>query len=180
MIVEAIEALSEENGSSKSSISKYIKSTYGDLPAMHSQLLSDNLKRMKDGGELMFWKNNYSKVKPNAAPRRGRGRPDSNAPPIPANIVMSSVSKKPRGRLRKLAQSNAGVGPFTMTLMTTRAAKGRQRGRPPKVKPPLTKIESLTKENDELSKELEAALTTVEALEQLDWCVLVDFFVAII
>ncbi|KAF3456073.1 hypothetical protein FNV43_RR00716 [Rhamnella rubrinervis] len=75
MIVGAIEVLSEENGSSKSSISKYIKSTYGDLPAVHSQLLSDNLKRMKDGGELMFWKNNYSKVKPNAAPRRGRGRP---------------------------------------------------------------------------------------------------------
>ncbi|KAF3449117.1 hypothetical protein FNV43_RR09841 [Rhamnella rubrinervis] len=52
---------------------------------------------------------------------------------------MSSVSKKPRGRPRKLAQSNAGVGPFTTTLMTTRAAKGRQRGGPPKVKPPLTK-----------------------------------------
>ncbi|KAF3455788.1 hypothetical protein FNV43_RR00430 [Rhamnella rubrinervis] len=172
--------------------------------------------------------------------------------PLFANVVMSSVSKKPRGRPKKLAQSNAGVGPFMTTLMTIRAAKGRQRGRPPKVKPPLTKnvcigalifvrlynliesartncmenadenhvhmekdkpesnlceknmeekidyivqtleclqnsvetlnakIESLTKENDELSKELEAALATVEALEQLDWCVLVEFFVAMI
>ncbi|KAF3455930.1 hypothetical protein FNV43_RR00573 [Rhamnella rubrinervis] len=150
MIVEAIEMLSEENGLSKSSISKYIKSTYGDLPALHSQLLSDNLKRMKDGGELMFWKNNFSKLKPNPAPRRGRGRPaktkdrlqarpvdparrrwrptkDSNAPSIPSNVVMSSVSKKPRGRLRKLAQSSAGLGPFMTTLMTTTAAKGRQR-----------------------------------------------------
>ncbi|KAF3457761.1 hypothetical protein FNV43_RR02420 [Rhamnella rubrinervis] len=128
---------------------------------LHLQLLSDNLKRMKDGGELMFWKNNYSKVKPNAAPKRGRGRPaktkdhlqarpvdpamhrgrpikDSNAPSILANVVMSYVSKKPRGRPRKLAQSNAGVGLFMTTLMTT-TTKGRQRGRLPKVKPPLTK-----------------------------------------
>ncbi|KAF3440777.1 hypothetical protein FNV43_RR19063 [Rhamnella rubrinervis] len=204
MIVEAIEALSEENGSSKSSIS-----TYGDLPAVHSQLLSDNLKRMKDGGELMFWKNNYSKVKPNATPRRGRGRPaktkdhlqvrsvdpamhrgrptkDSNAPPIPANVVMSSSARtncmenadenhvhmekdKPKSNLCEKNMEEK-IDCIVQTLECLQNS----------VETLNTKIESLTKENDELSKELEAALATVEALEQLDWCVLVDFCVAII
>ncbi|KAF3445294.1 hypothetical protein FNV43_RR14989 [Rhamnella rubrinervis] len=79
-------------------------------------------------------------------------------------VIDDIPSKKPRGRPRKLAQSSAGVGAFMMTLMTTAVAKGRQKGRPSKVKPALTEIEFLTKETDELSKELEVALATVEAV----------------
>ncbi|KAF3445202.1 hypothetical protein FNV43_RR14896 [Rhamnella rubrinervis] len=163
MILKAIEALNEENGSNKSSISKYMESTYGDLPAGHSQLLSDHLSRMKDSGQLVFWKNNYSKPNPNAPPRRGRGRPpkpkdplqprpvyparprgrppkDPNAPPTPAKVKMSSGSGKPRGRPRKMARPTGGLGASTTTSATTTTATGRPRGRPPKVKPALNEV----------------------------------------
>lgn len=162
MILKAIEALNEENGSNKSSISKYMESTYGDLPAGHSQLLSDHLNRMKDSGQLVFWKNNYSKPNPNAPPRRGRGRPpkpkdhlppgpvsparprgrppkDPNAPPTLAKVKMSSGSGKPRGRPRKMARPTGGLGGSTTTSSTT-TSTGRPRGRPPKVKPVLTEV----------------------------------------
>uniref|UniRef100_A0A2C9WBU0 Uncharacterized protein n=1 Tax=Manihot esculenta TaxID=3983 RepID=A0A2C9WBU0_MANES len=89
MILAAIAALDEKNGSNKTSMSK-----------------------MKSTGELLFWKNNYMKADTNAPPRRGRGRPpkpktqgrppkDQNAPPKPA----PTGSGKPRGRPRKIAQS---------------------------------------------------------------------------
>ncbi|KAF3443254.1 hypothetical protein FNV43_RR12936 [Rhamnella rubrinervis] len=45
---DAIEVLNEENGLNKSSISKYMESTYGDLPARHLKFLSDHLNRIKD------------------------------------------------------------------------------------------------------------------------------------
>ncbi|XP_031107539.1 HMG-Y-related protein A-like [Ipomoea triloba] len=114
MIIEAIDALKQEEGSNKTSISRYIESKYGELPSAHSKLLTFHLDRMKQSGELIFLKNNYIKAGPGVPPKRGRGRPrkDPNAPPVP---------KKPK----------PSPGPSTVTLSKT----GRPRGRPRKVKP---------------------------------------------
>ncbi|KAF2295448.1 hypothetical protein GH714_032951 [Hevea brasiliensis] len=161
MILAAIAALDEKNGSNKTSISKYIESKYRDLPAAHSTLLSHHLNRMKATGELIFWKNNYMKADPNAPPRRGRGRPPKSKVPLPPGIVVSPArprgrppkdpnappkpvkpkpattgSEKPRGRPRKMAQSMEEVnGTATTTIVAMATGTGRPRGRPPKVRP---------------------------------------------
>ncbi|KAF2300501.1 hypothetical protein GH714_013840 [Hevea brasiliensis] len=163
MILAAVEALNEKNGSNKTSISKYIESKYGELPAAHTTLLSHHLNRMKDTGELVFWKNNYMKAEPNAPPRRGRGRPpkakvplppgsvvararprgrppkDPNAPLTPKPVkpkVAATGSGKPRGRPRKMARPTGGMsGTTTTTAVAMATGTGRPRGRPPKVKP---------------------------------------------
>lgn len=160
MILTAIAALNEQNGSNKTSISKYIESKYGDLPAGHTTLLSHHLHRMKDSGEIVFWKNNYMKADPNAPPRRGRGRPpkpkeplppgsvlapsrprgrppkDPNAPPKPVKPKAATEgSGKPRGRPRKMARPTGGMtGTAPTTTVPMTAGSGRPRGRPPKVK----------------------------------------------
>ncbi|KAK5819559.1 HMG-Y-related A [Gossypium arboreum] len=152
LIINAIEALNDKNGSNKTSISKYIESKYGDLPAGHSSLLSHHLNIMKESGELVFWKNNYMKADPNAPPRRGRGRPPKPKVPLPPGMVLSSArprgrppkdpnaplrspkpsgSGKPRGRPRKMARPEGGIAASSTTMMS---ASVRPRGRPPKVK----------------------------------------------
>ncbi|XP_059643828.1 HMG-Y-related protein A-like [Cornus florida] len=120
MIFAALDSLDEKEGSNKSSISKYIESKYGDLPAGHSTLLSHHLNKMKDSGELIFLKNNYMRPDPTAPPRRGRGRPrkDPNAPPAPKKhraaepAAAPAVSKtgRPRGRPRKVKPEMAQTG----------------------------------------------------------------------
>ncbi|KAK7301937.1 hypothetical protein RJT34_12814 [Clitoria ternatea] len=163
MILKAIEALNEENGSNKSSISKYIESTYGGLPQGHKALLNVHLAKMRDSGVLVFWKNNYTKRDPTAPPRRGRGRPpkrkeplpqgtvsspsrprgrppkDPNEPPRPPKAKSSGGSGRPRGRPRKMAQPAGGFDgspPSPVGVGST----GRPRGRPPKAKPILTEV----------------------------------------
>lgn len=162
MIMSAIEALNEKNGSNKTSISKYIESKYGQLPSGHTTLLTHHLGRMKETGELVFWKNNYMKPDPNAPPRRGRGRPpkpkdpfapavpvgparprgrppkDPNAPPKPIKPKVGNGSGKPRGRPRKMAKPSGGMSGSTTTATVT--GTGRGRGRPPKVKAPMTEM----------------------------------------
>ncbi|KAL5743474.1 hypothetical protein ACOSQ2_026590 [Xanthoceras sorbifolium] len=162
MILSAIEDLNEQNGSNKTSISKYIESKYGHLPAGHTTLLTHHLNRMKESGELVFWKNNYTIHDPNAPPRRGRGRPpkakdplttdmdlgaarprgrppkDPNAPPTPVRPKITTGSGKPRGRPRKMARPSGGMTGTSTTM--TMAPTGRGRGRPPKVKAPLTEM----------------------------------------
>lgn len=166
MIVSAIESLDEPNGSNKTSISKYIESKYGHLPAGHTTLLTHHLNRMKDSGELVFWKNNYTIFDPNAPPRRGRGRPpkpkdssepaavlspvrprgrppkDPNAPSNPIKPkITAGGSGKPRGRPRKMAKPSGGISAGGgATTTSTKAPSGRGRGRPPKVKVPLTEM----------------------------------------
>ncbi|KAJ4706868.1 HMG-Y-related A [Melia azedarach] len=163
MIMSAIEALNEKNGSNKTSISKYIESKYGNLPAGHTTLLSHHLNRMKETGELVFWKNNYMKNDPNAPPRRGRGRPpkpkvpmspgtvlaparprgrppkDPNAPPKPVKPKVATGTGKPRGRPRKMARPSGGISGTTTTTATVKGT-GRGRGRPPKVKPSSNEV----------------------------------------
>nr|ACJ83992.1 unknown [Medicago truncatula]AFK43801.1 unknown [Medicago truncatula] len=114
MIMKALEALNEPNGSNKSSISNYIESIYGELPEGHSIVLANHLNQMKDNGDLVFAKNNYMKPDPNAPPKRGRGRPpkpkDPLAPPPAAVLSPNAPPKTPKP-----------------------ASSGRGRGRPKKV-----------------------------------------------
>ncbi|WOK94007.1 hypothetical protein Cni_G02709 [Canna indica] len=162
MIMEAIEALNEKNGSNKSAISKYIESTYGELSPSHASLLAEHLARMRESGELLFTKNNYLRPGPDAPPKRGRGRPPKPKPDLPLGAVPSSprprgrppkpkdplaaaVAKaavglpRPRGRPPKVSRPDASVT-TAPAAATAAAADGgvvvkRGRGRPPKVKP---------------------------------------------
>ncbi|XP_030952876.1 HMG-Y-related protein A-like [Quercus lobata] len=138
MIMDAIEALDEKNGSNKSAISRHIESTYGDLPAGHSALLTDHLNNMKDSGELVFYKNNYIKPDPNAPPRRGRGRP-----PKPKGLIsqiFDSGPARPRGRPPK--DPNAAVlpkspkAPPKLPKVKASSGSGKPRGRPRKMARP--------------------------------------------
>ncbi|TYH62038.1 hypothetical protein ES332_D07G091400v1 [Gossypium tomentosum] len=158
LIMNAIEALNDKNGSNKTSISKYIESKYGDLPAGHTTLLSHHLNGMKQTGELVFLKNNYMKADPNAPPKRSRGRPPKPKVPLPPGVVLTPArprgrppkdpnapitsskpgTGKPRGRPRKMARPEGGIT-GNSTLIST--GSGRPRGRPPKVKTsPLTEV----------------------------------------
>ncbi|XXG55463.1 hypothetical protein AAC387_Pa03g3128 [Persea americana] len=117
MILAAIEALGDKNGSNKTSISKHIESSYGDLPVGHADLLVHHLDKMKRSGELIMVKNNYMKPDPNAPPKRGRGRPPKPKPELPPGAVLSPP--RPRGRPPTLKDPAAAAG-------------SRPRGRPPK------------------------------------------------
>ncbi|KAI4984898.1 HMG-Y-related protein A-like [Hordeum vulgare subsp. vulgare] len=140
MILAAIEALNDKNGSNKSAISKYIEGKYGDLPKEHASLLAAHLLRMKESGQLLFLKNNYFRTdRPNAPPKRGRGRPrkplDPNAPPKPA-------SPRPRGRPAKPKDPEAEAANPPKKAKTSppsavdgSASAKRGRGRPPKARP---------------------------------------------
>lgn len=125
MIMKALEALNEPNGSNKSSISNYIESIYGELPEGHSIVLANHLNQMKENGDLVFAKNNYMKPDPNAPPKRGRGRPPKPKDPLapPPAAVLSPP--RPRGRPPK----DPNAPPKTPKA----ASSGRGRGRPKKV-----------------------------------------------
>ncbi|KAL1327352.1 hypothetical protein HN51_037414 [Arachis hypogaea] len=164
MILKAIEALNEENGSNKTTISKYIESTYGGLPQGYKALLNVHLAKMRDSGELVFWKNNYTIRNPNTPPRRGRGRPpkpkdslspgiiiapsrprgrppkDLNELPRPLKTKTSGGSGRPRGRPRKMARPSGGFDGSPPPMVVGGTPSGRGRGRPPKMKGPLAEI----------------------------------------
>ncbi|KAJ7954285.1 HMG-Y-related protein A [Quillaja saponaria] len=158
MIMAAIEALNEKEGSSRTAISKHIESTHGDLPAAHSTLLSHHLNKMIQSNQLILLKDNYIKPVSDAMPKRGRGRPpkpkvplsedtvvslprprgrppkprDPLAPPPEPKKKTSTGSGRPRGRPRK--------APTTVAAPTENGAPRRGRGRPPKVKPAVTPV----------------------------------------
>lgn len=125
LIMEAIEALDEPNGSNKSAISKQIESVLTDLPAAHSTLLSHHLNKMKQSGQLALIKNNYMKPDPSAPPKRGRGRPPKPKEPLPPGTVSSPP--RPRGRPPKPRDPFAPPPPPKSPM-----GSGRPRGRPPK------------------------------------------------
>ncbi|CAK7326774.1 unnamed protein product [Dovyalis caffra] len=128
MIMAAIEALNEKEGSNKTSISKEIESTHPDLPPAHSTLLSHHLNKMKQSGQLVLVKNNYMKPDPNAPPKRGRGRPPKPKLPTPAGVVAGSP--RPRGRPPKARDPFAPVA--SPKKKSASPGSGRPRGRPPK------------------------------------------------
>ncbi|XP_020114897.1 HMG-Y-related protein A-like [Ananas comosus] len=131
MIMAAIAALNETNGSNKSAIAKYIESKYGgELPESHASLLTAHLARMKESGDLLFLKNNYLRPGVDTPPKRGRGRPPKpkvpGSAPAPAAAAAAAASPRPRGRPPKPRDPLAAAA--------ARAAAGmpRPRGRPPK------------------------------------------------
>ncbi|KAK3123469.1 hypothetical protein QOZ80_8AG0631430 [Eleusine coracana subsp. coracana] len=130
MILAAIDALNDKNGSNKSAISKHIEGKYGELPPAHASLLTAHLARMKESGELIFLKNNYFRADaPDAPPKRGRGRPpkarDPNAPaPAP-----KPASPRPRGRPPKAKTPQDALD---AAVAQATAGMPRGRGRPPK------------------------------------------------
>lgn len=135
MILAAIEALNEENGSNKSSISKHIakhiEATYGPIPPAHSALLNHHLNKMKSSGQLQFLKNNYLIPDPNAPPRRGRGRPPKPKMPLPPGAPL--LPPRPRGRPPKSHDPTAPPPPPKAKSATPAPSlSGRKRGRPPK------------------------------------------------
>ncbi|OAY79184.1 HMG-Y-related protein A [Ananas comosus] len=157
MIMAAITALNEPNGSNKTSISKYIQSNYGELPPSHSALLKAHLMHMRQNGELVFIKNNYFVAGPDAPPKRGRGRPPKSeargppgfrpappprpAPPRPQGA--SSGRGRGRGRPRKVplpdhAAASASTSSSAAAMMGAAPPPQpgkRGRGRPRKVRP---------------------------------------------
>lgn len=164
MILAAIEALNESEGSNKTSIAQQIESTYGDLPPAHATLLAHHLNKMKQSGELVFVKNNYMKPDPTAPPKRGRGRPPKPKVPVPPGAVVSSPPR-PRGRppkprdpffplpIAKSSTSSAGSGrprgrppkkakttPTSTSAAAPVSGAPRGRGRPPKVKPAVAPV----------------------------------------
>ncbi|KAG8366743.1 hypothetical protein BUALT_Bualt17G0111100 [Buddleja alternifolia] len=133
MILAAIEELNESTGSNKSSISKQIEVTYGDLPPAHTTLLTHHLNKMKSTGQLQFLKNNYLKPDPNAPPRRGRGRPPKPKTPLPPGAL--PPPSRPRGRPPK-SRDPSSPPPPPKPKSTTAALSGKKRGRPPKATTP--------------------------------------------
>ncbi|KAL9263858.1 HMG-Y-related protein [Drosera capensis] len=136
MIYAAIDALGSETGSNKTSISKYIEIQYPHLPAGHATLLRHHLTKMKDTGDLIFFKNNYMRPNPNFI-RRGRGRPPKpKGPNVPTSPYThkpkpsegglgAGGSGRPRGRPRKTPRPGNADGPSV-------GGSGRPRGRPRK------------------------------------------------
>ncbi|KZV19543.1 HMG-Y-related protein A-like [Dorcoceras hygrometricum] len=142
MILTAIEELNEKNGSNKTSISKHIESTYGNLPPAHSTLLTHHLNRMKSSGQLVFFKNNYLKPDPNSPPRRGRGRPPKPKAPIPPGTVLPPP--RPRGRPPKSRDpSDPPPPPKPKPASGATSVSGKKRGRPPKVAAEQVPIDTL-------------------------------------
>lgn len=143
LIMNAIDALNDKNGSNKSAISKHIEATYGNLPPAHSTLLSHHLNKMKATGQLLFVKNNYLRPGPDTPPRRGRGRPPKPKTPLPPGTVLPPP--RPRGRPPKSRDPNDPPPPPKPKAAPSPAASGRKRGRPPKatktgVPPPSTSV----------------------------------------
>ncbi|XP_074565354.1 HMG-Y-related protein A-like [Curcuma longa] len=146
MIMEAIDALNEKNGSNKSAISKYLEARYSDLPPSHASLLTAHLARLRETGELVFLKNNYLRPGPDSPPKRGRGRPPKPKPALP--VGEEAPSPRPRGRPPKPKDSLSGISrprgrppksaasrPTASVPVAAGGVVKRGRGRPPKVKP---------------------------------------------
>ncbi|KAL8161256.1 hypothetical protein V2J09_012745 [Rumex salicifolius] len=156
MVMAAIEALGEKEGSNESAISNYIESNNSDLPADHSTLLSDALEKMKESGQLVFANDNYLKPDLEAPPKRGRGRPRKNKaapPPAPVTGPTRSRGRPPKvkdplapapepkkaapvGRPRGRQPKKTEPAPPVETTATVGVKRGR--GRPPKVRPAAT------------------------------------------
>ncbi|XP_040383637.1 HMG-Y-related protein A-like [Oryza brachyantha] len=130
MILGAIEALDDKNGSNKTAISQYIEEKYEGLPAAHPSLLTAHLARMKQTGELVFSKNNYFRGgDPAIPPKRGRGRPPKakDATAAAAAATRDPVSSpRPRGRPPKPKD------PVAEAVAKATSGMPRARGRPPK------------------------------------------------
>ncbi|KAL6521337.1 hypothetical protein OROGR_017906 [Orobanche gracilis] len=140
MIMEAIDALKSPEGANKSSISDYIESNYGEIPADHSDLLTTHLTKMILSGELLLVNNNY--LKQGSAnlppPKRGRGRPPKPKDPHAPVRAMPGPAR-PRGRP---PSRNLNEPPTAKKPKPADGSSGRPRGRPRKLKPVENVVEA--------------------------------------
>ena len=133
MILTAIAALGEKEGSNKSEISRYIETTFsGVVPEGHETALSEALTKMKESGELLFVRNNYLKAESNSTPRRGRGRPPKPKQPLPPGG--SPPTPRPRGRPPKPKD------PLAAAIAKASSGLPRPRGRPKKHRPAVATL----------------------------------------
>ncbi|XP_071711384.1 HMG-Y-related protein A-like [Rutidosis leptorrhynchoides] len=149
MIFAAIDGLKQKEGLNKSSISNFMESTYGVLPAGHIALLTQHLNNLKESGELVFVKNNYMRPDPNTPLlKRGRGRPpkakDPNAVETLKEVLVQgeSGSEVKRGRGRPKKDPNTPSEPKKVKV-SGQSGSGRGRGRPRKVQPEFGGVEAI-------------------------------------
>ncbi|RLM86465.1 hypothetical protein C2845_PM04G13390 [Panicum miliaceum] len=104
MILEAIDALDNDNGSNKTAISGYLKGKYGaSLPTDHTSLLTINLGRMKSSGEIVFARNNY--FRPDGDDEEvEKEEPSAPAPADPASPLRPNEHEDPA-----VAEDSTGV-----------------------------------------------------------------------
>ncbi|KAI3515776.1 hypothetical protein L1887_14680 [Cichorium endivia] len=120
MIVQAIVALKEKDGSSRQAIAKYIERHYPNLPPTHSNLLTHHLKRMKNEGQLTMVKYSYMLPPPRSVPFEAPA-PTPAPPTIEYNIAdYSVISSDSFGSAPGFKAENSSVQPR------------RKPGRPPK------------------------------------------------
>jgi hypothetical protein len=152
MIYTAIEALKEQNGSSKRAIAKYIEHVYKDqLPPSHTTLLTHHLKRLKSDGLLSMVKNSYiiprstpplpSSSPPQPSRPRGRPRkPQSQSQPLPPPIIVTnnnnnSAQQQPQNAEPVWAALGLADEPAPVSVSVSDGTK-RGRGRPKKATGP--------------------------------------------
>ncbi|XP_075505084.1 uncharacterized protein LOC142542367 [Primulina tabacum] len=100
MITDAIASLNEANGSNKRAIAKYIEARHSNLPPTHSSLLTPNLQRLRDEGQILMFKHSYKLA--GSVP----------APPVSVNGADSVGQKKRPGRPPKHKSVQAAVPVF--------------------------------------------------------------------
>ncbi|KAL8140222.1 hypothetical protein V2J09_006243 [Rumex salicifolius] len=137
MIMAAIAALKEVDGSSKKAIAKYIEGAYPNLPSAHPALLTHHLKRLKNCGQLVMVKKSY--MLPPAPGSRSDLAPPPTAAAPPGDFAPSPSAKRRPGRPPKATPSSSEPHPLSGEISHPSAGLGnvsaKRRGRPPKPQP---------------------------------------------
>ncbi|XP_072991854.1 uncharacterized protein [Typha latifolia] len=139
MILTAIESLKERGGSSRRAISKFIGSTYSDLPRKHAALLALHIRRLKSKGVLDKVKNSYKISKSSAKPTssdpsprpRGRPRKSEETRPVSQNLEKRARGRPPKSLVPLIVPSGVKVRLKSEPDLEKPAMK-KPRGRPPK------------------------------------------------
>lgn len=156
MITAAIVAMKEKDGSSRQAIAKYIETEYTSLSPSHGSLLTQQLKRMKNNGQLVMVKHSYMLPRSGSGqnsdgPKRKPGRPPKARPEIQPNgggvVGVGPRTDGPPATFSGLATSvqigglDTGVPTFDPGAVPTMVPIGqvdgpvkRRPGRPPKPK----------------------------------------------
>ncbi|XP_048575985.1 histone H1-delta-like [Nematostella vectensis] len=132
MVVAAIGALKERNGSSRQAIEKYIKGNYkvGDNVGVHLKLA---LKRMSDKGKLAHTKgvgasgsfklNKAAVEKPKKAKKPAAKKPKAAKKPAAKKSPKKAAAKKPSKSPKKAAKKPAAKKPAAKKAAKKSAAK---------------------------------------------------------
>ncbi|KAL8246062.1 hypothetical protein R6Q59_007278 [Mikania micrantha] len=120
MIIAAITALKDTDGSSRQAISKYIEKEFTNLPPTHATLLTHHLKRLKNLGQLVMVKHSYM-----LPPRSGQFQSSGSTDYQPSLDFSGS------GDVTDANVATVGVDLGDLASGSTK----RKPGRPPKLKP---------------------------------------------